>query len=208
MENSLSNVIPDMNLEERRLVVTRIILLCQEESCFRNYIAVSYTHLCVGCGAKKNTSGSVSMYDLRTAMEAADPDLPEMFNASSTEKDAEDKFSHISDMDYKKVDSYFVSYSSDGHKADEIVVIAVKDKADVDEAKESLTKHQQDRYNLLQSYEPKQVSRIQDGLVFTKEMCIRDRTETKPMQKHRLTEIQPVQKHRPMETRPDKIHQP
>ena len=77
--------------------------------------------MCVGCGAKKNTSGSVSMYDLRTAMEAADPDLPEMLNASSTEKDAEDKFSHISDMDYKKVDSYFVSYSSDGHKADEIV---------------------------------------------------------------------------------------
>lgn len=38
MENSLSNVIPDMNLEERRLVVTRIILLCQEESCFHNYI--------------------------------------------------------------------------------------------------------------------------------------------------------------------------
>ena len=38
MENSLSNVIPDMNLEERRQVVTRIILLCQEESCFRNYI--------------------------------------------------------------------------------------------------------------------------------------------------------------------------
>ena len=26
--------------------------------------------MCVGCGAKKNTSGSVSMYDLRTAMEA------------------------------------------------------------------------------------------------------------------------------------------
>ena len=38
MENSLSNVIPDMNLEERRLIVTLIILLCQEESCFLNYI--------------------------------------------------------------------------------------------------------------------------------------------------------------------------
>ena len=38
MENSLSNVIPDMSLEERRLIVTRIILLCQEESCFSNYI--------------------------------------------------------------------------------------------------------------------------------------------------------------------------
>ena len=43
----------------------------------------------------------------------------------------------------------------------------MKDKADADEAKESLTKHQQDRYHLLQSYEPKQVSRIQDGLIFT-----------------------------------------
>ena len=103
--------------------------------------------VCAGCGSGKNSSNTVSMYDLRTAMEQADPDLPEMLNASSTEKDAEDKFSHISDMDYKKVDSYFVSYSSDGHK--------------------SLTKHQQDRYNLLQSYEPKQVSRIQDGLIFT-----------------------------------------
>lgn len=122
---------------------------------------------CAGCGSGKNAQNTVSMYDLRTAMEAADPDLPEMLNASSTEKDAEDNFSHISGMEYKKVDSYFVSYSSDGHKADEIVVIAVKDKADVDEAKESLTKHQQDRYNLLQSYEPKQVSRIQDGLIFT-----------------------------------------
>lgn len=116
----------------------------------------------VGCGAKKNTSGSVSMGDLRTAMEG-DPDLPEMLMPAAQKKMQKSKFSHISDMDYKKVDSYFVSYSSDGHKADEIVVIAVKDKADVDEAKESLTKHQQDRYNLLQSYEPKQVSRIQDG---------------------------------------------
>lgn len=130
-------------------------------------LAAAMLIFCVGCGAGKNTSHTVSMYDLRTAMEAADPDLPEMLNASSTEKDAEDKFTNISDMDYKKVDSYFVSYSQDGHKADEIVVIAVKDKADIDEAKESLEKHKQDRYNLLQSYEPKQVSRIENGIVFT-----------------------------------------
>lgn len=123
--------------------------------------------MCVGCGAKKNTSGSVSMYDLRTAMEAADPDLPEMLNASSTEKMQKISFPIFLTWTIKS-GQLFVSYSSDGHKADEIVVIAVKDKADVDEAKESLTKHQQDRYNLLQSYEPKQVSRIQDGLVFTK----------------------------------------
>ena len=42
--------------------------------------------MCVGCGAKKNTSGSVSMYDLRTAMEAADPDLPEMLKCQQRRK--------------------------------------------------------------------------------------------------------------------------
>lgn len=130
-------------------------------------LSVTMLLVCVGCGAGKSTDKTVSMYDLRTAMEAADPALPEMLNASSTEKDAKDKFPNISDMDYKKVDSYFVSYSQDGHKADEIVVIAVKDKADVEEAKKSLEQHKQDRYNLLQSYEPKQVSRIENGIIFT-----------------------------------------
>lgn len=132
------------------------------------FLAATALILCVGCGAKSQTGKTVSMYDLRQAMEAADSDLPEMLNASSAEKKAEDNFTYISDMDYKKVDSYFVSYAKDG-TADEIAVIAVKDPADVQEAKESLTAHQNDRHKLLEQYEPEEVARVDDGLIFTKD---------------------------------------
>ena len=62
-----------------------------------------------GCG--QQTSDTVSMYDLRQTMEAADSSLPEMLCASNSDDDPDDKFSNVSDMDYKKVDSFFISYA-------------------------------------------------------------------------------------------------
>lgn len=120
-----------------------------------------------GCGGTK-TSDTVSMYDLRQTMEAADASLPDMLNASSAEEDAEDSFSYISDMDYDKVESFFLSYAKEG-TADEIAVVAVKDLNDVDEAKKSLEAHRQNRRKLLEQYEPEEVKRIDDGLVFAKD---------------------------------------
>ena len=107
------------------------------------------------------------MYDLRQAMEAADTDLPEMLNASSAEKKAKENFTDISDMDYKKVDSYSVSYAKEG-TADEIAVIAVKNPSDVQEAKVSLAGHRNDRHTLYENYKPEEVVRVDDGLIFTK----------------------------------------
>ncbi|MCM1284234.1 MAG: DUF4358 domain-containing protein [Muribaculaceae bacterium] len=118
-----------------------------------------------GCGAKP-ASPTVSMYDLRVAMEEADDSLPSMLNASSAEENAKENFSHISEMDYGKVESFFVSYSEEG-KADEIAVIAVKDSADTKEAVESLKEHRTKRYKLLEQYEPEETKRIEDGLVFS-----------------------------------------
>lgn len=132
---------------------------------FLSRLLVIVALLTCGCGSQP-AADTVSMYDLRVAMEEADDSLPAMLNASSVEESAKDNFKHISKMDYGKVDSYFVSYSEDG-LADEITVIAVKDAADVKEAKESLEDHRQDRYKLLEQYEPEQVKRIEDGLVFT-----------------------------------------
>ena len=111
-----------------------------------------------GCG--QQTSDTVSMYDLRQTMEAADSSLPEMLCASNSDDDPDEKFANVSDMDYKKVESFFISY-------DEIVVIAVKDKNDVDEAVKSLESHREDRKKLLEQYEPEQVKRIEDGVVFS-----------------------------------------
>lgn len=117
------------------------------------------------CGAGSSAK-LVSMYDLRVAMEEADESLPSMLNASSAEEDAKKNFQYISEMDYGKVDRYFVSYSEEG-KADEIAVIAVKNQADVKEAEESLKKHRENRYKLLEQYEPEETKRIEDGLVFS-----------------------------------------
>ena len=118
-----------------------------------------------GCG--QQTSDTVSMYDLRQTMEAADSSLPEMLCASNSDDDPDEKFANVSDMDYKKVEGFFISYAKEGGKADEIVVIAVKDKNDVDEAVKSLESHREDRKKLLEQYEPEQVKRIEDGVVFS-----------------------------------------
>lgn len=134
----------------------------------RKMVVVAATLLLCGCG----TGGSagketVSMYDLNQEMEAAESSLPEMLYASNADGNAKEQFTHISDMEYDKVDSYFVSYSKEG-KADEITVIAVKNPEDVSEAKESLARHRQSRIKLLQQYEPKEVKRMEDGILFTK----------------------------------------
>ena len=119
------------------------------------------------CGGTK-TSDTVSMYDLRQTMEEADKSLPEMLNASSADENAADQFAYISDLDYDKVDSFFLSYAKEG-TADEIAVVAVKDVNDIDEAKQSLETHRQNRRKLLDQYEPEEVKRIDDGLVFAKD---------------------------------------
>lgn len=131
-------------------------------------VAIIMVLLC-GCGAGGSTGKeTVSMYDLDQKMEEAESSLPEMLYASSEDGNAKEQFVHISDMDYDKVDSYFVSYSKEG-KADEIAVIAVKNPADTAEAKESLERHRQSRIKLLNQYEPKEVKRIEDGVIFSRD---------------------------------------
>ena len=115
-----------------------------------------------GCGGSSDT---VSMYDLRTAMEAADDTLGEMLSADSNEEDAEDLFAYISDMDYGKVDKFFVSYSNEG-SADEIAVIALKNASDAQEAEKSLKKHVQERINVFSQYAPDQVKKAEKAITF------------------------------------------
>jgi hypothetical protein len=91
-----------------------------------------------------------------------------MTSLSTNDENAESLFTdYIADMDYGKIDDFFVSYATEGGKADEIIVIAVRDTNDLDEAKQALTDHQESRRKLLQQYEPEQVRRIEKGLIFT-----------------------------------------
>ena len=121
--------------------------------------------ICLTACAKQNEA-KVSAYDLQKTMLDSDSSLPDMTTVNSNASDADTLFSYLSDMNYDKVDSYFLAYSSEG-LADEVAVIILKDSSDADEAEESLKKHVQGRVSLYQSYQPDQVARAERALVFT-----------------------------------------
>ena len=120
----------------------------------------------VGVGCQSSEKEEISIYDLQKNMLAADDSLPEMLTVNSSASEAADNFSYLSDIDYEKVDAYFLAYSAEG-KADEIAVIRLKEDKDVGEAKTSLEKHAQGRVSLYKTYDPSQVERAEDAMVFT-----------------------------------------
>ena len=127
-------------------------------------LALTFVFL-MGCGSEKTTEvKDVNFYDLRTAMLNATDKLPEMQTASSADDNAAELLAYVSDIDYEKVSNFFVSYSKEG-LADEIVVISVKDEADVHVAKESLQKHLEHRKNLFANYAVEQASRLDSAVL-------------------------------------------
>ena len=128
------------------------------------------TALLPSCTAANNGGSfkSVSMYDLSKEMVQAGENLAEMSYASSQDSNAESAFSRISYMDYGKVDSFFVSYATDGStSADEIVVIAVRNTEDAPEAEKSLKDHLDYRMSLYRTYGAKQLPKLEKAEVFT-----------------------------------------
>ena len=125
-------------------------------------VVLSLFCLCA-CGESRET---VSMYDLRVEMLSAAGKLPDMLSASSSDDNAKSSFSYISDMDYDKVEAYFVSYANE-LASYEIAVIAVKDASDVSVAADSLKQHAQNRVDFYRSYGVSEVPRAENALVFT-----------------------------------------
>lgn len=126
--------------------------------------------LLAGCDKKPNAEPSstapsqevtersmVSMYDLRVAMLAAQPGLPEMTSVSSSDENAEALFGYLSDLSYEKVEGFFLSYASDGKTANEFAVVCLKDKADVPALESSIRSHVKGRVDLYKTYAPDQV---------------------------------------------------
>lgn len=118
----------------------------------------------VGCG--QSGEGSASMDDIKSAMTQADSSLPDMTEVDSSTENAEDLFSYLSDIKYSKVKDFFMQYSSDG-LADEIAVIEMKNSTDASRAKNSLENHVDSRIKLFNNYQPDQVKRAKNALVFT-----------------------------------------
>lgn len=116
------------------------------------------------CACASGDKETVSMYDLRLEMEKAATGLPEMLSASSSDENAKELFSYISDMDYDMVEAYFVSYAN-GPSSYEIAVIVVKNPADVDIAVESLEAHRKSRVAFYKSYGVSEVPRAESAFI-------------------------------------------
>jgi len=115
--------------------------------------------LCACSGGKKST---VSMYDLKNAMAGATENFSDMTYASSEDADAEGVFANVSDMDYSKVESFFIYYATNGTgNSDEIAVIQVKNASDLDLAKQSLEAHLQKRTALYSTYDKSQLKKLE-----------------------------------------------
>ncbi len=122
--------------------------------------------MCLTLCACGETKPTVGMYDLRVAMENAAKDLPEMLSVSSSDEKGKASFSYISDLDYDKVDAYFVSYAN-ALASYEIAVIAVKEPEDISDAVASLERHKQNRVDFYSSYGVGEVKRAENALVFS-----------------------------------------
>ncbi len=129
--------------------------------------------LLTGCGKDDSEveKETVSMYELSRKMMAADDTLPEMSYVSSSDENAGELFTYLSDLDYELVDSYFLCYSSDGF-ADEIAVVALKDVDDANEAKKSIEAHVDGRVNMYKQYDPSQTERAENAIITVKDRYV------------------------------------
>lgn len=137
-------------------------------------LLIILTALLTACGAKQSANSkkaTVSMFDLRTAMLAADDTFPKMLSVSDSDENPEKLFSYISeDFDYQKLEHFFLSYSGDSENpSGEIVVMALKDTKDVDLAIDALKAHVEHRVKMYEQYDPDSVSKVQKAEIFKKD---------------------------------------
>ena len=131
--------------------------------------------LCAACASPAQTEEpeyeKISVYDLRVDMLNADPSLPEMLVASSADKHPEEMFKYLSDIDYEKVEGFFLAYAADG-MAYEVAAVVLKKKSDVSECERSLKNHVKGRVDLYKTYAPAEVTKAEQARVVTVGRCV------------------------------------
>lgn len=122
---------------------------------------------CFSACTAPQSKEAVSMYDLSRAMLGASDRLAEMSYVSSSDSNAEDALAHIVEADYGEIDSFFVTYATSGvESCDEIVVIAVKDKAYVTKVEQMLKDHLDYRISLYRTYGAEMVPKLRETEIF------------------------------------------
>ena len=98
-------------------------------------------------------ASNVDINSLKENMLSSAENLPNMKTVTSADENASSVFQSLSDLDYGKVASYFLSYSADGSPY-EIAAVTVKNGSDVGEFEASLREHINSRISLYEDYAP------------------------------------------------------
>lgn len=131
--------------------------------------AVTVVLLCLPLASCGEKPADIDMYDLCKTMRGASDKWQEMKYVSSEDNAPAELLENISDMDYAKVNAFFIYYAAEGAgNADEIAVIQVKNKADLTQAADSLTAHLNKRKSLYATYDRSQLAKLEKGRVVTK----------------------------------------
>lgn len=117
---------------------------------------------CTACGdSGSSSSGSdVSLRDIKDKMITADASLETLKYVDINASDSPDKFKTLVDFDYGKVEDYFYGFDKDG-KAPEVIVVKVKDEADVPDLVAAFKTRAADRKGTFENYDPDQVALVE-----------------------------------------------
>lgn len=123
--------------------------------------------LLTACGAPQAPTGPDAV-TLLEPMLTADNTLPEMYTIRSDADDGAEMFDYLFEVDYGNVDSYFLAYSATG-LADQVGVFCMKDAAAAKEMAAALQQHVEERVRQYSFYQPREMTRAQDALIFTRD---------------------------------------
>ena len=124
--------------------------------------------LFTACSKGGDEKIDVSMSELSKAMVGASEKLEKMSYSSSEDENANRLLGGVCEIDYEKVNSFFISYSKNGSKnADKIAVILLNDAKDADEAKTLLENHLTYQKSLYATYAPEESSKLNAAKVFS-----------------------------------------
>lgn len=118
-----------------------------------------------GC-SEKEEEGKYTSGEIYDKVASAITDMENMTIADNTTDSGKEAFSYVMEMDEEKIKDFIFAYSTEG-KADEIVIVQVKNRSDVSNAKKALENRLETRKGTFSVYNAEEGSKFQGATVVT-----------------------------------------
>ena len=123
--------------------------------------------LLAGCGDSKEKEGKYTSKEIYDKVAASVTDMENMTLVDNTTDEGKNAFSYVTEMDLDEIKDFVFAYSADG-KADEIVVMQVKDSSNISTAKKDLEERLETRKSTFSVYNAEEGTKFSAATVVTK----------------------------------------